>query len=167
MAATLSQLAKIRETIALTEQELRAIDQASLPKEDAEDRVSALVQSLAARFDSDFVGRAIVSGKGAVSVTDLLVAAEVEVDPAEKMLIVAAWLHPENLKAKLMAAAQPYIASGKNALPVAERPALARKLDQRLHDMAVEEEAMVRELEAQGHDVWRRPGVDPLVVLGV
>lgn len=165
--ATLSQLAKIRETIALTEGELRAVDQASLPKEDAEDRVAALVHSLAARFDADFVGRAICSGKGTVQPVDILVAAEVETDPAEKMLIVAAWLNPENLKAKLMASAAPYVVTGKTALPIADRPAIARKLDQRLHDLAVEEEAMVRELEAQGHDVWRRPGVDPLVVLGV
>jgi hypothetical protein len=167
MAVSLSQLAKIRETIANTGQQLRLIDAAELPKEDAEDRVAALVHNLATKFDADFVGRAIVSGQGAISVSDILAAAETESDPAEKLLVTMAWLQPELLMAKLMSAAQPFFATGKTALPIAERPALARKLDKRLHDLAVEEEAMVRELEAAGHDVWRRPEVDPLVVLGI
>ena len=161
MAATLKSLAAIRQHIADIEAEISAIDFATVNKMDAAARVKAFVTSLAGRVDEGYIGRCFTSAAGGTNAEDLLNA--VESGTADRALAIQAWLDPTGLETRLMAAALPFCKDGGTAL--AERPALLRKLDNRLHDLLVEEEGMVCELQAQGHEVFRRSNVDPLIVL--
>lgn len=166
MAATLKQLAAIRAAIADTESEIHAIDFATVHKMDAAARVKAFVTSLAGRVDEGYIGRCFTSAAGGTRTEDLLNSvARGDIGTVDRALALQAWLDPTGLETKLMTCALPYCADGGTSL--AERPALLRKLDSRLHDLLVEEEAMIVELIAAGHEVYRRSNVDPLIVLGV
>jgi hypothetical protein len=168
MAASMKALAAIRQVIADTEGEIAAIDNAGLTADDVTDRVKALVSRLRTRFDEGYIGLALTNPNGTVTTTDFMNACtEAEAHPGDEALVIEAWLRPEALEQKLLAAAAPFIQSGKTALPLDQRPAMARKLDARLHELMVEEEAMIMELLDSGHEVFRRGAIDPLVILGV
>ena len=166
MGATLKQLATIRQTISDIEGEISDIDNAGLTADDVADRVTALVYRLSARFDEGHIGLALTNPNGTVQTTDFMNACVEEGShPGDAALVIEAWLHPEVLEQKLLKAAAPYVQSGKTALTIDQRPAMARKLDNRLHDLLIEEEQMVVELLAAGHEVYRRGTVDPMIVL--
>jgi hypothetical protein len=167
MAASLKSLATIRETIASVEAEIRAIDNSGLTEADVADRVKGFIATLAARFDESYIGRAFTHANGTVTTTDMLNATASEGQSGDEALVLEAWLRPELLEQKLLNAAAPYVQTGKTALPLDQRPALLRKLDARLADLCQEEEDMIVELQANGHEVFRRGNVDPLVVLGI
>jgi hypothetical protein len=168
MAASLKSLATIRETIASIEAEIRAIDNSGLTEADVADRVKSFIATLAARFDESYIGMAFTHPNGIVTTTDLINACAPDGGhPGDESLVLEAWLRPELLEQKLLNAAAPYVQTGKTALPLDQRPALLRKLDARLADLCQEEEDMIVELQANGHEVFRRGNVDPLVVLGI
>ena len=166
MSASLQALADIRLKIAEAESQIREIEAASLPKADVEARIKAFVATLQARFDADFIGRGLVSAGAGINTTDLLNACSIEeTSTADRGLVLTAWLHPDLLERKLNDAAMPYVATGK-ALPAEKRPALLRKLDETLTALLVDEERLIVELQADGHEVFRLAGIDPLIVLG-
>jgi hypothetical protein len=165
--SSLQALADIRQKIQETESKIAEIENASLPADDVAERIKTFVATLQARFDADYIGRCLTSPGAGISTTDILNACSIEESStADRHLVLAAWLNPDLLERKLTDAAMPYVATGKQALPVEKRPALLRKLDEQLTALLADEERLIVELQADGHEVFRRSGIDPLIVLG-
>ena len=160
---SLQKLAEIRTSIAETKSGLSRLQVAALPLADIESRIADTVAHWASKFDADYLGRAFASPGSVVTPEDVELACAGE---AAKGAIVAAWLDPDRLKARLLAAAKPY-AAAKGAVAQDDRPAFQRKLESALYDLEVEEERLVTQLEAEGFDVFRRPDADPSIVLGL
>jgi hypothetical protein len=164
--SSLQALAQIRNQIADIESQIREIESASLPKADVEAHVKGFVQNLQSRFDAAYIGRCLVGAGSGISTTDILNACSIEeTSTADRQIVLAAWLNPDLLEQKLLRAAEPYLATGKQALPADKRPALLRRLDETLSALLVDEEALIVDLEQAGHQVFRRANVDPLVIL--
>jgi hypothetical protein len=159
-------LAQIRNQIADIQAQISDIETASLPKPDVEASIKAFVQTLQSRFDADYIGRCLVGAGSEISTTDILNACSIEeTSTADRHIVLAAWLNPDLLERKLTDAAMPYVATGK-ALPADKRPALLKKLDDQLAELLHQEEEAIVALEQAGHEVFRRAGIDPLIVLG-
>lgn len=163
MTPSLKNLYQIRGEIDALQSRIAEIDSAALPVADVALRVAAFVADLGARFDVGHLGRAIVSAD-TFTVSDIRNAAFSN-EPGETELVIQAWLDPDRLTDRLLDAAAPF--AEKKGTAMAERPALLRKLDDQLHDLLVAEEEMVVALEQQGIEVYRRPGIDPYIILGV
>jgi hypothetical protein len=163
--SSLQALADIRQKIQETESKIAEVENASLPADDVAERIKAFVGGLQTRFDADYVGRCFTSPGSGTSTVDLLNACFQDSSAPDQHIVFAAWLHPDLLEQKLLKAAEPFIATGKQALPSDRRPALLKKLDETLSALLVDEEAAIVELEQAGHQVFRRAGIDPLVIL--
>lgn len=164
--ASLQELANVRNKIADITGKISEIERASLPQADVQDRIKALVGTLQARFDHAFVGMNLAAADGGFSARDIMSACSSdERDASDKSLVLMAWLDPAGLERKLMEAAAPYVATGKSAIPTDKRPSLLRKLDGELSELLHQEESLICELQANGHEVFRRANIDPLVVL--
>lgn len=166
MSASLQELANVRRQISDISAKIQEIESASLTKQDVEERVRGFIQNLQFRFDHSFVGMAIVSPDGGLSATDILNACSIdETSTADRVLVLQAWLDHAGLERKLLACAEPYLASGKSAIPSDKRPALLKKLDGELSALLHQEEELILALTDAGHEVFRRANIDPLIVL--
>lgn len=166
MSASLQELANVRTRIADITGKISEIERASLTKDDVQDRIKAVVGTLQHRFDQDYIGRGLVGAEYGITTTDILNACTTEeTNASDKAIVMLAWLSPDLLERKLLDAAQPYVASGKSAIPTDKRPSLLKKLDSELSELLHQEEELICELQANGHEVFRRANIDPLVVL--
>ena len=164
--ASLQELANVRRKISDISARISEIESASLTREDVETNIKGFIQTLQARFDQAYVGMAAVSANSGLSALDIMNACSYdEHNGSDKALVIQAWMNPELLEKRLLECAEPYMASGKSALPTEKRPALIRKLDSELSELLHTEESLIVALTDAGHEVFRRGNVDPLVVL--
>lgn len=152
-------LTRVRDEIAVTQRDLRAVQAAPLPKADLKHKVREHVDTMAQR------GRPKVStNRGALGVS---FASESYSTPStDRFVSVMAWLFPDAMTTRLQAEidALPEPALALSAREKAERSA---ELISNLLHLERQEEALIERTLGDGLDVLRRSNADPAAVLGV
>ncbi|QXP90013.1 hypothetical protein [Methylococcus capsulatus] len=149
----------VRAQIAQLKSELSALRVMPIHPDDLPARVAEVVKTLSARVDEATLGALVAASTPPGNQDDpLRLACYVSDQPG----ILHAWLNPTDLTKKLTALARPH-ATG--TVPMAERPQLQADLERRLFEAETAEEALVVQAEAAGIEIFRRPDIDPSIVL--
>lgn len=148
----------IRSQIAKLKNELHQLRYMPIHPDDVADRVTEVVKALASDLNESFLG-------------DLVCAPQADDDIFSRACyhdnrggVLHAWLDPAGLTKKLTALAGPHAVG---TIPLAERAAHQAALERRLFEMETAEEALVVQAESAGIEVYRRPDIDPAIVLSV
>lgn len=157
MSDFLKELDAVRAEISSMQDELKWLTAARLPKAEAAQRIPAIVDLLAAGFDPVVPQLAEIGAPPVKTIERWLN------PPADHAGTLLCWLFRDQIEARLLAAldAADYVPGP----PAADRPALIKDLQKRLHVLEVNEEALVESAEAAGVEVGRRADVDWSVVL--
>lgn len=161
---TIEALEAIRQEIASLKAKRESIASARCNEQDLSARVEQIVSGWAGQVDADALGQWIASPEHKAS-EDLMALATPMAPGQSKVAAIASYLMPEAVKASLMAAAKPWVDRG--ALPVTERAEAIATLELEQFGLEVEEEAIITRLEEAGVECYRRPDVDPAIVLGL
>ena len=163
-------LSRLREQIARIRHELSALDDDALPPAEWRERLLAWVDREAAAFDERArfeltSARVLYNGhQTEVTALDLTVRPGIGDDLARVSGAgILCWLMRDTLVAKIDAivAETDY----EFGLPLSERPARRRKLQEQLDRIEAEEEFLIRALETAGREIDRRPDARPELVL--
>lgn len=155
------QIESLRSQIAAVKNELAALRVMPVAADDLPQRVAEVVKTLAARVDENTLGALVAASTPPGNQDDPL---RLACFVADQPGILHAWLNPTDLTKKLTALARPH-ATG--TVPLSERPQLQADLERRLFNLEVAEEKAICAAEAQGIEVFRRGGIDPLVFFGI
>jgi hypothetical protein len=152
----LQKIDTLRSQIAKLKNELHALKYMPIHPDDVSARVAEVVKELAAGLNERLLG-------------DLVCAPQADDDIFSRACYVSdqpgilhAWIDPAGLTKKLTTLARPH-ATG--TVPMAERPQLQADLERRLFEAETAEEALVVQAEAAGLEIFRRPDIDPAIVL--
>lgn len=156
-------LEQLRSKITSLQSEIRELRSMPLCPAECETRVDQVVETLSRQFDGDWLGRQI-AGPGHIDMNSDPLFSTAAAGSPDKVAAMIAWLMPDVLRDHLLDAARPH-AIGE--LSEAGRQQGLAELASQLHETEVAEERLITELEASGQEVYRRPDVDPAVVLGV
>ncbi len=157
---SLAGLESIRQQIAGIRQQIVEINGQTLTDAEIADAVNRTVDGWASRVDAGWIGINIANGRTA----DPAMLVTACAGEADKITCLLAWLHGDAIKAKLLDAAMPFASDGETTEQRAER---VREMEGEVHQLEIEEEHMVCQLEARGIEVFRRPDADPAIVLGI
>lgn len=159
--STLKRLETIRQQINAKRSELHALASMPLTPPEVEARVDGLIADWAEQFDTSWLGRQIAAPGPLASDDDLLGVAMAgsRVKPAPLL----ATLMPAELRRLMVDAAMEH--AGVASPTEAERISRQREIEQALHELEIDEERVVCQLEAAGVEVFRRPDADPSVIL--
>lgn len=156
---SLAGLAEIRTRIYDTRQKITEIENQALTADEIQASVNKTVDLWAARVDHGWIGINLANSRH-VDANMLTAACAGEED---KITCLLAWLHGDELKAKLLASALPFAA--ENGMTANQRDGKARELEAEQHALEIAEEQIVSGLESRGVEVFRRPDCDPAIVL--
>lgn len=149
---SIKKVEQTRALISALKDEIASLQYPALCPNEIDERVSSEVSRLASYFDPESLGWPLATGRSLL----------LEPIAPEKILPLLAWLFPVELRDRLLHAAKP-LATG--AVPVEQRAPKIRELEDRLHVLEVQEEALIVALEASGTKVDRRQGADPTIFL--
>jgi len=156
---SLAGLAEIRTRIYDTRQKITEIENQALTADEIQASVIKAVDWWAARVDHGWLGTNIANSRH-IDHNMLTAACAGEED---KVACLLAWLHGDELKAKLLASALPFAA--ESGMAADQRSERIRELEADLHRLEVDEERIVTGLEDRGIEVFRRPDADPAIIL--
>lgn len=154
------ELDAIRAKVTATKAALADLDRQPIAPQDVEHRVDQVVQHLAERMDTSWLGRALASADYQPGSTeDILAEAVIGGRHPGPILTL---LFPDLLRDRLVNLIAEH---ADGSIPLAQRPAERQRLEQDLFDAEVDEERLVIACEQAGLDVLRRVDCDPSVVL--
>lgn len=160
---TLESLEAVRQDIERLKRERDAIAGARCCESDLIARVDSIVQGWANQVDDACLGQTLASPTSRHS-HDLMAEATPMLAGQSKVAAILSFLDPELVRARLLDAAKPWIDRG--ALPLADRAEAIAGLELEQFNAEIEEERIITLLEESGLEVFRRPDIDPAIVLG-
>ncbi len=166
----IEEVAKLREAITATREELSGLDSRLLPKADALARLNAWIDDTAQTFESGmwFQVNALFAADARPSTSLGLAVVREHVEDgfeAADFSGLLCWLFGAELRARVTAAIQDLPLVDGDAVPAEDRHRVRMELERRLRDAELREERLIRGAEAQGIILERRGDADPSVVL--
>lgn len=160
------EITAVRERIAETQAQITELENAPLPVSDARESARRTVERMAAKVAETGIGRSFFAADGFAEdpIRGIVGAFGQQPDALGPLL---AWLYPDALLAALGREIDAAAAGMTSGPPLAKRPPLRKKLEKDLYQLGVEEERLIVAAEAAGTVVYRRPDVDPAIVLAV
>lgn len=156
---SLAGLAEIRTRIYDTRQKITEIENQALTASEIEKTITSTVEKWASLVDAGWMGINLANSRH-IDATMLTTACAGEDD---KITCLLAWLHGDELKAKLLDSALPFAAA--DGLTADQRAERIRDLEAEQHALEIAEEQIISGLESRGVEVFRRPDCDPAIVL--
>lgn len=156
---SLSGLAEIRNAIFDIRSKIAELESQSLTASEIEKTINDTVEKWASLVDAGWIGINLANSRH-IDATMLTTACAGEED---KVACLVAWLHGDELKAKLLASALPF--ATESGMTADQRSERIRELEAEQHALEIAEEQIVSGLESRGVEVFRRPDADPSIIL--
>lgn len=130
---------------------------------DMKARVDSIMQGWASQVDDAALGTWIAA-PAYKDEEDLIALATPMIAGKSKVAAILSFLDPELVRSRLLDVAKPWIDRG--ALPRADLAEAIAGLELEQFNAEIEEERIITLLEQTGLEVYRRPDIDPTIVLG-
>ncbi len=159
----LQELESLRAELAAARGERSRVASAPAPLAEAEERIDAWIAACGAEWQPA-VGY-FASAEGGAGSFRLGLPARGIADPLRAAEAQTCALHGDSVRRALLERAEQHLAQHEPGLPEAQRAERLAQLDANLERFEREEEELVRQLEAEGAAVQRRPDAPPGILL--